>query len=587
MATLIDTPGTASLSTDTSPAHHALPQPRRRHPDRGRRRRLPDAPAARLGRGVPGGLPRPRGGPGRVGEHGRGDLAGRRDRRRPAGRDGLGAGGGRSATATSRRCAGCARTSSRWPGCSRRPRARCARPSSPRWRELARIPLRRPGRGACSPPTGSPPTTSGSPRLSGLPTEARRALLLRFGLFGVRLSIALLHQGVDSPAALAAELVRHSGLTELQHVLHNQFAERRDLLKARSALLALDTVLQADPRPGSRRAGAARWSGSSPGPTSSPSCGCWRRCARGAVPLPDAGARRGGAAARGDRGGGAHPAGAARRRRPGRGARGRAGRAEPVAGPRREPDDRPGGGRRVPGGRADLRGHARRRADAELRFGGKPRRARSAAGTCPRATPPRSRARPRWKRAPPAPSVVAAPPDLGWARARSPHSRNREALTHGYRPPTPTCATTSRTRSTTSVTETTRPRRRRARFISNGEDGDEPGRGRRRRRHPAGQRWRRRRRRRGRPGRRRRRRRRLPRQRRQRRRRLRRRSTTTATPTAATVATVATPATSATVADGGDGGDAEWPSVTTATRTAERRRRRRWRRWHGRARRRW
>ncbi|HWM56542.1 MAG TPA: dynamin family protein [Pseudonocardia sp.] len=86
--------------------------------------------------------------------------------------------------------------------------------------------------------------------LCTLPPDARRALLQRFGMFGVRLCVALLHRGTDSAAALAVELVRQSGLTELQHVLHNQFAERRDLLKARSALLALDAVLHADPRSG-------------------------------------------------------------------------------------------------------------------------------------------------------------------------------------------------------------------------------------------------------------------------------------------------------------------------------------------------
>jgi 50S ribosome-binding GTPase len=86
--------------------------------------------------------------------------------------------------------------------------------------------------------------------VSSLPAETRRVLLLRFGMYGVRLSTALLHQGVDNPMSLVAELIRRSGLTDLQHVLHNQFAERRDLLKARSALLALDAVLQTDPGPG-------------------------------------------------------------------------------------------------------------------------------------------------------------------------------------------------------------------------------------------------------------------------------------------------------------------------------------------------
>ncbi len=73
----------------------------------------------------------------------------------------------------------------------------------------------------------------------------RRALLGRFGVFGIRLAVTLLRQGVTEPSALAAELVARSGLLELQKVLHTQFSERRHLLKARSALLALDSVLRA------------------------------------------------------------------------------------------------------------------------------------------------------------------------------------------------------------------------------------------------------------------------------------------------------------------------------------------------------
>lgn len=79
--------------------------------------------------------------------------------------------------------------------------------------------------------------------------DDRRALLRRFGVFGLRLSALLIRQGTDSPAALATELVRRSGLTDLQNVLQTQFAQRRDVLKARSALLALDTVLRTHPTP--------------------------------------------------------------------------------------------------------------------------------------------------------------------------------------------------------------------------------------------------------------------------------------------------------------------------------------------------
>jgi hypothetical protein len=76
--------------------------------------------------------------------------------------------------------------------------------------------------------------------------EARSGLLERFGLFGIRLATTLIRQGVDDPTTLAEELVARSGLGELQHILDVQFGERKDLLKARSALLALDTLVRAD-----------------------------------------------------------------------------------------------------------------------------------------------------------------------------------------------------------------------------------------------------------------------------------------------------------------------------------------------------
>lgn len=79
--------------------------------------------------------------------------------------------------------------------------------------------------------------------------EVRARLVERFGLFGVRLGTTLIRQGVTDPSALASELVRRSGLEELRTVLATQFAERRELLKARSALLAVELVLQREPRP--------------------------------------------------------------------------------------------------------------------------------------------------------------------------------------------------------------------------------------------------------------------------------------------------------------------------------------------------
>jgi GTP-binding protein EngB required for normal cell division len=78
----------------------------------------------------------------------------------------------------------------------------------------------------------------------------RAALLARFGPFGIRLAVVLLRQGVSQPDVLAAELVRRSGVGELQGVLATQFAQRRDLLKARAALTVLADVVRR--RPGGR-----------------------------------------------------------------------------------------------------------------------------------------------------------------------------------------------------------------------------------------------------------------------------------------------------------------------------------------------
>jgi hypothetical protein len=82
--------------------------------------------------------------------------------------------------------------------------------------------------------------------------EIREMLLDRFGVFGIRLSITMIRAGLRDATALAADLVKRSGLTELRRLLAVQFTERRDLLKARSALLALDRVLRDNPRPGTQ-----------------------------------------------------------------------------------------------------------------------------------------------------------------------------------------------------------------------------------------------------------------------------------------------------------------------------------------------
>lgn len=81
-----------------------------------------------------------------------------------------------------------------------------------------------------------------------LPSEIRAGLLDRFGLFGVRLSIALLRAGaVGSAPSLAAALVSHSGIEGLREALTTQFSARAELLKARTALVTLEQLLRSHP----------------------------------------------------------------------------------------------------------------------------------------------------------------------------------------------------------------------------------------------------------------------------------------------------------------------------------------------------
>ena len=80
----------------------------------------------------------------------------------------------------------------------------------------------------------------------------RQALLERLGLFGVRLCTTLVRRGFGDPSRLATELVQRSGLNELRLAVQRQFTERAPVLKARSALVAVETVLRAEPRPEAR-----------------------------------------------------------------------------------------------------------------------------------------------------------------------------------------------------------------------------------------------------------------------------------------------------------------------------------------------
>lgn len=86
-----------------------------------------------------------------------------------------------------------------------------------------------------------------------LDARTRTALLDRFGMFGIRLVTTLIRQGFATVDALSQELVTRSGLEELRGVIRQCFTDRHDVLKARSALLALEVVLRMEPRPAARR----------------------------------------------------------------------------------------------------------------------------------------------------------------------------------------------------------------------------------------------------------------------------------------------------------------------------------------------
>jgi energy-coupling factor transporter ATP-binding protein EcfA2 len=79
------------------------------------------------------------------------------------------------------------------------------------------------------------------------PREIREGLLDRLGLYGTRLSVTLVRAGVPDASALAEELLRRSGLVELQRLVRVQVTERGALVRAGTALQLLGTVLAAHP----------------------------------------------------------------------------------------------------------------------------------------------------------------------------------------------------------------------------------------------------------------------------------------------------------------------------------------------------
>ena len=88
-----------------------------------------------------------------------------------------------------------------------------------------------------------------------LPVDSatRAQLLDRFGMFGLRVSLALLRAGVDDADSLAADLLERSGLVALREVIDQHFAQRSDQLKSHTALIALRRFVQRYPTPATPR----------------------------------------------------------------------------------------------------------------------------------------------------------------------------------------------------------------------------------------------------------------------------------------------------------------------------------------------
>ncbi|WP_238422723.1 dynamin family protein [Gordonia sp. 'Campus'] len=79
--------------------------------------------------------------------------------------------------------------------------------------------------------------------LPAISVDLRRSLAERFGAFGIRMAVTLIRFGATSSSTLATELVERSGLSELGAIIDTQFAQRADQLKSHSALVTLDHLL--------------------------------------------------------------------------------------------------------------------------------------------------------------------------------------------------------------------------------------------------------------------------------------------------------------------------------------------------------
>jgi len=78
-----------------------------------------------------------------------------------------------------------------------------------------------------------------------LTEDERLHLLQRLGIFGIRQSMVLLRaKKANNSVELADELVKRSGLVDLQTVLNTLFVDRATVLKTRSALLTVERICE-------------------------------------------------------------------------------------------------------------------------------------------------------------------------------------------------------------------------------------------------------------------------------------------------------------------------------------------------------
>ncbi|MCD4851327.1 dynamin family protein [Arthrobacter sp. AK01] len=82
----------------------------------------------------------------------------------------------------------------------------------------------------------------------GLDQAMKASLVHRFGLFGIRLGVALIRGGTTDPTELAHELARRSGLGQLLDTIGHLFQTRAEALKARAAVVGLESLLRCSPK---------------------------------------------------------------------------------------------------------------------------------------------------------------------------------------------------------------------------------------------------------------------------------------------------------------------------------------------------